>query len=111
MNLISHIEARSHFEKGRLNTIDKGVIETLGGRKHSYEEITVITPLSRKVKVRMKNLGDDIWDTTLVYTRRFHRVGKFKGWGARHTSSNQESDRNCRSATLYGSMMLDCGSA
>lgn len=79
-NLISHTEARSHFEKGRLNTIDKGVIETPSGRKHSYEEITVTTPLNRKVKVRMKNLGDDVWDTTLVYLRQSHRVGRFKGW-------------------------------
>jgi len=57
---MSHTEARSHFEKGRLNTIDKGVIEALGGRKHSYEDITVITPLNRKVKVRMNDLGDDV---------------------------------------------------
>jgi hypothetical protein len=27
----------------------------------------------------MKDLGDDVWDTTLVYMRRSHRVGKFKG--------------------------------
>jgi hypothetical protein len=53
---MSHTETRSHFE-----------------------EITLTTPLNRKVKVRMKNLGDDVWDTTLVYMRRSHRVGKFKG--------------------------------
>jgi hypothetical protein len=76
---MSHTEARSHFEKDRINRIDKGVIETVGGRKHSYEEISVNTPLNRKVKVRMRNLGDDVWDTTLVYMRRSHRVGKFKG--------------------------------
>ena len=28
----------------------------------------------------MKNFGDDVWDTTLVYVRQPHRVGKFKGW-------------------------------
>lgn len=57
----------------------KGVIETLDGRKHSYEEITVTTPLNHKVAVRMKNVGDDVWDTTLVYVRQPHRVEKFKG--------------------------------
>jgi hypothetical protein len=76
---MSHTEARNRFETGRLNT-DTGVIETLDGRKHSCEEITVTTPLNHKVKVRMKNLGDDVWDTTLVYVRHPHRVGKFKGW-------------------------------
>ena len=76
---MSNPEARNRFETGRLNT-DKGVIETLDGRKHSCEEITVTTPLNHKVKVRMKNLGDDVWDTTLVYVRQPHRVGKFKGW-------------------------------
>ena len=67
-------EARSQFEKGR------PVIDLLDGLKHSSEEITVTTPLSHKVKVRMKNLGDDVWDTTLVYVRQSRRVGKFKGW-------------------------------
>ena len=64
----------------RAGSTDTGVIETLDGRKHSCEEITVTTPLNHKVKVRMKNLGDDVWDTTLVYVRHPHRVGKFKGW-------------------------------
>jgi hypothetical protein len=64
-----------------LNTIGKGVIEMLDGFEHSCEEITVTTPLDHKVKVRMKNLGDDVWDTTLVYVRQSHRVGRFKGWG------------------------------
>jgi hypothetical protein len=27
----------------------------------------------------MKDLGDDVWDPTLVYMRRSHRVGRFKG--------------------------------
>jgi hypothetical protein len=78
--LMSYAEAKNHFETGRLNTVDKGVIETIDERKHSCEEITVTTPLNHKVKVRMKNLGDDVWDTTLVYVRQPHRVGKFKGW-------------------------------
>ena len=76
---MSYTEARNRFETGRLNT-DTGVIETLDGCKHSCEEITVTTPLNHKVKVRMKNLGNDVWDTTLVYVRQPHRVGKFKGW-------------------------------
>jgi len=58
----------------------KGLIEMLDGLNHSYEEITVTTPLNHKVKVRMENLGDDVWDTTLAYARQPHRVGKFKGW-------------------------------
>ena len=77
---MSYSEARNHFETGRLNTVDRGVIEMSDGLKHSCEQITVTTPLNHKVKVRMKNLGDDVWDTTLVYVRRSHRVGKFKGW-------------------------------
>ena len=60
MNLMSYPEARNHFETGRLDVVDKDVIETLDGRKHSCEEITVTTPLNHKVKVRMKNLGDDV---------------------------------------------------
>ena len=71
---MSYTGARNRFE----NT-DTGVIQ-LDGCKHSCEEITVTTPLNHKVKVRMKNLGDDVWDTTLVYVRQPHRVGKFKGW-------------------------------
>jgi hypothetical protein len=43
------------------------------------EEIPITTPLKHKVKVRMKDLGDDVWDTTLVYVGQPHRVGKFKG--------------------------------
>jgi hypothetical protein len=58
------------------------VIDLLDGLKHSSEEVTVTTPLNHKVKVRMKNLGDDVRDTTLVYGRQSRRVGKFKGWTA-----------------------------
>jgi len=43
------------------------------------EEIVITTPLERKVKVRMKNLGDDVWDTSLFYANQVRRVGKFKG--------------------------------
>ena len=38
---MSYTEARSHFEKARLNTVDKGVIEMLDGLKyltHAIEE-------------------------------------------------------------------------
>ena len=45
----------------------------------AYEEIVVTTPLKRKVKVRMKNLGDNVWDTSLFYANQVRRVGKFKG--------------------------------
>ena len=45
----------------------------------AYEEIVLTTPLKRKVKVRMKNLGDDVWDTSLFYANQVRRVGKFKG--------------------------------
>jgi hypothetical protein len=31
---VSYTEARSHFEKARLSTVDKGVIEMLDGLKH-----------------------------------------------------------------------------
>lgn len=31
---MSYAEARSHFEKGSLNTVDKGLIEMLEGLKH-----------------------------------------------------------------------------
>jgi hypothetical protein len=31
---MSYSEARNHFEKGKNNTVDKGVIEMLDGLKH-----------------------------------------------------------------------------
>ena len=77
---MSYTEVRNHFEHWRLNTVGKGVIEILDGLNHSCEEITVTTPLHHKVKVRVENLGGDVWDTTLVYVRQPRRVGKFKGW-------------------------------
>lgn len=45
----------------------------------AHEEIVVTIPLKRKVKVQMKNLGDDVWDTSLFYVNQVRRVGKFKG--------------------------------
>jgi hypothetical protein len=77
---MSSTEARKHFEKARPHTVDKGLIKMFDGSKAVSEEITLTTPLHHKVKVRMKNLGNDVWDTTLVYLRRPHRVGKYKGW-------------------------------
>jgi hypothetical protein len=44
-----------------------------------YEEVTIITPLSRKVTVRLEKMGEDVWDTTIVYGKQIHRVGKFQG--------------------------------
>jgi hypothetical protein len=44
-----------------------------------YEEVTIITPLSRKVTVRLVKMGDDVWDTTIAYGKQIHRVGKFQG--------------------------------
>jgi hypothetical protein len=31
---MSYSEARNHFEKGKSNTVDKGIIEMLDGLKH-----------------------------------------------------------------------------
>jgi hypothetical protein len=45
----------------------------------TYEEVAIITPLSRTVKVRLEKMGDDVWDTTIVFGRQTHRVGKFQG--------------------------------
>ena len=38
---MSYSEARNHFEKGKSNTVDKGIIEMLDGLKHlshAFEE-------------------------------------------------------------------------
>jgi hypothetical protein len=45
----------------------------------AYEEVTIITALDRKVTVRLKKMGDDVWDTTISYRKQIHRVGKFQG--------------------------------
>jgi hypothetical protein len=45
----------------------------------AYEEVTIITPLSRKVRVRLEKKGEDVWDTTIAYGKQIHRVGKFQG--------------------------------
>jgi hypothetical protein len=45
----------------------------------AYETLTIITPLQRIVDVRLEKKGEDVWDTTIVYRRQIHRVGKFQG--------------------------------
>lgn len=45
----------------------------------AHEEITIITPLSRMVKVRLEKKGEDVWDITIAYRKQIHRVGKFQG--------------------------------
>ena len=45
----------------------------------ALEKIIVTTPGKHKVSVRLDQTADDVWDTTLVYADRVHRVGKFKG--------------------------------
>jgi hypothetical protein len=43
------------------------------------ERIIVITPGKHKVSVRLNQIAEDVWDTTLRYSCQVHRVGKFKG--------------------------------
>ena len=43
------------------------------------EKIIAITPGKQKVSVRLNQIAEDIWDTTLRYESQVHRVGKFKG--------------------------------
>jgi hypothetical protein len=43
------------------------------------EEFILTTPLKHKVKVRMKQVGEDVWDTSLFYADQVRRVGKFQG--------------------------------
>ena len=45
----------------------------------AYETVTIITALDRKVTVRLEKKGEDVWDTTILYERQSHRVGKFQG--------------------------------
>jgi len=45
----------------------------------AIENIIVITPGKHKVSVRLKQVADDVWDTTLSYAKQVQRVGKFKG--------------------------------
>jgi hypothetical protein len=45
----------------------------------AYETVTIFTPLQRTVDVRLEKKGEDVWDTTIVYGKQIHRVGKFQG--------------------------------
>jgi hypothetical protein len=49
---MSYTEARSHFEKARLSTVDKGVIEMLDGLKH----------LSHAIEEDLRSLEQSIRD-------------------------------------------------
>jgi hypothetical protein len=44
-----------------------------------YEELIVTTPLKHEVKVRLKQVGEDVWDTSLFYDDQVRRVGRFQG--------------------------------
>jgi hypothetical protein len=45
----------------------------------AYETVRIFTPLQRMVDVRLEKKGEDVWDTTIVYGKQIHRVGKFQG--------------------------------
>jgi hypothetical protein len=45
----------------------------------AHEEVTIITPMNRMVKVRLERKGEDVWDITLAYGRQIHRVGRYQG--------------------------------
>jgi hypothetical protein len=45
----------------------------------AYERVTIITALDHKVTVRLEKKGEDVWDTTILYGKQIHRVGKFQG--------------------------------
>jgi hypothetical protein len=73
----------------------------------AYEEIVVTTPLKRKVKVQMKNLGDDVWDTSLFYASQVHRVGKFKGKDFAIDAANKKAIEIADAPPSIGSVI--CG--
>jgi hypothetical protein len=45
----------------------------------AYETVTIFTQLQRMVDVRLEKRGEDVWDTTILYEKQIHRVGKFQG--------------------------------
>ena len=56
---MSYTEARSHFEKGRLNTVDKGVIEMLDGLKHLSHAIEEdLRSLEQSIRKSIRNIRD-----------------------------------------------------
>ena len=52
---MSYTEARSHFEKARLNTVDKGMIEMLDGLKHLSH---AIEEDQRSLEQSIRNIRD-----------------------------------------------------
>jgi hypothetical protein len=44
-----------------------------------YEEVPIVTPLKRVVTIRLTEVGEDVWDTSIVYMKQTRRVGKYQG--------------------------------
>jgi hypothetical protein len=73
---MSYTEARSHFEKARLNTVDKGVIEMLDGLKHLSHAIEEDL---RSLEQGVRNIRDiqsskQIPGSFTQSLRAFHRI-------------------------------------
>jgi hypothetical protein len=73
---MSYTEARSHFEKARLNTVDKGVIEMLDGLKHLSHAIEEDL---RSLEQGVRNIRDiqsskQIPGAFTQSLRAFHRI-------------------------------------
>jgi hypothetical protein len=57
---MSYSEARNHFEKGKSNTVDKGIIEMLDGLKH----------LSHALEENIRTLEQGIRDIREIQNRQ-----------------------------------------
>ena len=57
---MSYSEARNHFEKGKTNTVDKGIIEMLDGLKH----------LSHALEEDIRTLQQDIRDIREIQNKQ-----------------------------------------
>jgi hypothetical protein len=57
---MSYSEARNHFEKGKSNTVDKGIIEMLDGLKH----------LSHALEENIRTLEQGIRDIREIQNKR-----------------------------------------
>jgi hypothetical protein len=57
---MSYSEARNHFEKGKNNTVDKGIIEMLDGLKH----------LSHALEENIRTLEQGIRDIREIQNKR-----------------------------------------
>ena len=57
---MSYSEARNHFEKGKTNTVDKGIIEMLDGLKH----------LSHALEENIRTLEQDIRDIREIQNKQ-----------------------------------------